>query len=313
LNGTITSYKSDFTIKWQLKLEGNLANSPVIAGGRLIAASTLGEIFIIDSETKAEIQSIGTNYEIVSPLIVTEYNGNKELIIPKTSSSKDAIIFSDASGSIYCYDLETLQELWANSDSKSPVIRNMIVTGNKLVFKNCDGKIICIDIRTGLLNWRWGYKDMFADNQTGLFFNGKQIVTITNNNMLNGIDILLGVSEWQTEETGIKDFSGLPDNTDTIIALTDKDLTLYDSKKGKEIRKIKIKEKNITAFLKPDNISNRQFLISSDNILFQLDKSKSLQKIGFIGNISIVSFIDDLKNNLYLLTIDGQLLNITLK
>lgn len=310
LNGTITSYNPDLTIKWQYKVEGNLVGTPVLAGDRLIIATTLGEIFIIDAETKTELQSIGTNCEIVSPLLIIEYKGDKELLIPKTGSSKDALVFSSSSGEIYCYDLETLQELWINSDSKSPLVRNTIIAGNKLVFKNCDGKIFCIDSRTGLLNWRWGYNNFLADTKTDLIFNGKQIITITNNNSINGIDLLLGVTEWQSDGDGIIDFSKSAESSDTIIALTNNNLTFYDSRKGKELRQIKLRDKDFISFLKPDNLPDKQYLISEENDLYKLDKLKTLQKIGNIGGVSIVSFFTEGDNNLYFLTIDGQLLNI---
>ena len=313
LRGTITSYNPDFTLKWQFKIEGNLIASPIMAGNRLIAAATSGEIFILDADTKTEIQSIGTNYEIVSSLMIIEYNGNKELLIPKASMSKDALLFAASSGELFCYDLETLQELWINYDSKSPLSGNIINTGNKLVFKNYEGKIFCIDSRTGLLNWKWGYKDITADTQTGLSFNGKQIITVTSNKALNGIDILLGVSEWQTEAENVIDYSLLPGKPDTIIAVSNKYLTFYDSGSGEEIKEIKLKDKRIVSFLKPDTSFDRLFLLSDVNDLFMLEKEKSLRKIGNTGPVSLVSFFNKTKNNFYLLNYDGQLQNMALK
>ncbi len=313
LNGSISSYNPDFTLKWQFKVQGSLLCPPMIAGNRLIAATTLGEIFIIDPDTKTEIQSIGTNCEIVSSLMIIQYNGNKELLIPKSGNSKEALVFAASSGELYCYDLETLQELWINNDSNSPLTGNIIYSGNKLVFKNYDGKIICIDTRTGLLNWRWGYKDIIADTHTGLAYNGKQVITLTDNQAVNGIDILLGVSEWQTEENNISDFSLLPGKQDTIAALSNKNITFYDSKKGTEIKSIKLKEKNIISILKTDGSTDRLFFLSDENDLFTLEKEKSLRKIGNTGSVSIVSIINNMKNGFYLLNYDGQLQNMAIK
>lgn len=311
MDGRITCYNSDFTVKWEYRLTGGIAAAPVIAEDHLIAASVKGDIVILDPMTKAEILSIGIDCEIVSPLTIIDFKGTKELLIPKSTTSTKALVFSGVSGEIFCYDLETLQELWVNSDSKYPVVQNIIDSGNKLFFKTSEGKIICIDTRSGQLIWRWGYKDVLADTGTGLFFNGKQIITLTNNNSITGIDFLLGIPDWQTEDSFIKDIYVAPDDLATITALSENKLCFYNSKKGNLLRDIKLKEKRISLFLKQDNLIGRPFLLSGDNILYSLEKSKSLQAIGFIGNTSIVSFGTDSDNGLYLLNLDGQLIRIT--
>lgn len=312
IDGKVTSYNPDFTTKWVYQLNGSIATAPIIAEGHLIAASTKGDIAIIDPLTTTEVQSLGIDCEIVSPLTVIEFKGTKELLIPKSTSSNKALVFSGVSGEVFCYDIETLQELWVNSDSRSPITGNIIDSGNKLIFKNHDGVIFCIDSRSGQLIWRWGYKEMLADTGTRIYFNGKQIITLTNQSTLIGIDILLGVPEWQSERSGIKDFYLLPGDPKTITALSENKLSLFDSRKGSLIKDIKLKERNIKSFLKQDDLAGQPYLITEDNILYRLDKSKSLHIIGDLGGASIVSFYNDSKNNLYLLNLDGQLFKIVL-
>jgi outer membrane protein assembly factor BamB len=312
LEGKITSYNPDFTAKWVYQLNGNIVSTPIITEGHLIAASTKGDIAILDPLTAAEVQSIGIDCEIVSPLTVIEFKGNKELLIPKSTNSSKALVFSGVSGEIFCYDLETLQELWVNNDSRSPLTRNIIDTGNKMIFKNKDGVIICLDTRSGQLIWRWGYKEMLADTKTNISYNGKQIVTLTNQNTLVGIDLLLGVPEWQSEKGIIKDYYLLPGDLKTITALTENKLLQIDSHSGKLIKDIKLKEKNISSFLPQDDPAGQPYVLTDDNILYRLDKSKSLHIIGDIGAASIASFYSDAKNNLFLLNFDGQLIKIVL-
>jgi outer membrane protein assembly factor BamB len=312
MDGKITSYNPDFTTKWVYQLNGSIATAPIITEGHLIAASTKGDIAIIDPSKTTEVQSLGIDCEIVSPLTVIEFKGTKELLIPKSTSSNKALVFSGVSGEVFCYDIETLQELWVNSDSRSPITGNIIDSGNKLFFKNHDGVIICLDSRSGQLIWRWGYKDMLADTNTKIYSNGRQIITLTNQSTLVGIDILLGVPEWQSERSGIKDFYLLPGDLKTITALSENKLSLIDSHKGGLIRDIKLKEKNIESFLKQDDLTGQPYLLTDDNILYRPDKSKSLHIIGDLGGASIVSFYSDSKNNLYLLNLDGQLFKIVL-
>lgn len=312
LDGKITSFNSDFTVKWQHQLTGSIVSTPVIAEGNLIAASINGDIVILNPDTKAEVQTIGIDCEIVTPLTVIDFKGTKELLIPKSTTSQKALVFGGVDGEIYCYDLETLQELWVNSDSKSPIVQNVIDIGNKLIFKNGEGYIICIDSKTGHLIWKWNFNDIFADTKTKLYSTGKQIITLSNKKTIIGIDLLLGVAEWESER---EDLSGIfiPQNeTGIIYSLTQKKIVSFDSRKGQYKNEIKLKEKNINSFLPTDQPSGNYYLLSDANILYKGNKLKSPEEIGFAGNVPVVSFTET-EEGYYLLNSDGQLFKLNLR
>lgn len=311
--GKVFCYNPEFKSKWVQELTGTIASAPAAAEGNLIAASSKGDIIILNPDNKAEVQSIGIDCEIVSPLTIIDYKGKKELLIPKSTGSRKALVFGGSNGEILCYDLETLQQYWINNDSKSPITGNIIDVNNKLIFRNGEGYVVCIDTRTGQLIWKWNYRDIFADTKSRLYNTGKQIVTLSSANTIAGIDLLLGVAEWESEKGGIKDIFISQSDPNTIAAIGDKKIFFFNSKTGKFRNEIKIKEKNIISFLIPDGYAGEPLLLSSDNEIYRLEKSKTLKYAGYAGNAPVVSSAVSGKNDILILNTDGQLLKITLK
>ena len=311
IDGKIAMYNNDLTVKWQHQINSEIYSSPIMAEGNIVAASINGDIVLLNQATGTEVQSIGISCEIVSSLKLIDYFGKKELLIPKSTNSTKAIVFGGVTGELFCYDLETLQDLWSNNDSSYPVAQNIIETGNKLIYKTYEGKIFCIDSRTGLLIWKWGFNELSADVYTPLYFNGKQIITLTDKNSFVGIDLLLGVLEWQSDINLCKDIHIAPDNPGVVLALQKNMIGLYDSFKGKLLKEAKFKEKNIALFIRTDDADRQTYLVSENNILYKFDKLKLLKEIGCTGGASIVSFHKSSEGILYLLNSDGQLIRIT--
>jgi len=310
MDGKVISFNPDYTIKWTHQLTGSIVSAPVAAEDHIIAASTKGDIIILEPGTKTEVQSIGIDCEIVSPLTVIDYKGNKELLIPKSTSSIKALVFGGVNGEIYCYDLETLQQLWVNNDSRSPIVQNVIDTGNKLFFKNGEGYVFCLDNKTGQLIWKWNYKEIFADVKTPLFSTGKHIITLSNKNTFVGIDLLLGVAEWESEKDDIKSIFIGKNDLSTIYALGDKKIEIFEARKGQLKNEIKLKEKGITSFLFPNGDTDKYLLTSDDNTLYKTDKTRQAVEIGNSGRTPIVSIFEKEKDEYLILNSDGQLLKL---
>ncbi len=306
-DGSVVSYNPDFSAKWKYRMSNSIASSPIISDSTLILASAGGDVILLDPVKRIEQQSIGIDCEITSELEIIHYKGDKELLIPKSTKSDKALLFGSAEGDIFCYDLETMQEYWNNSDSKSAPVKNIIDTGTMIVFKNGEGKIICIDSRSGQLIWRWGNKDTYADVATCLYFNGKQIISVTNKGTLVGIDFLLGVAEWQFDKNDVKDIYIAPENDKIILALGEGKLYQVNSNSGKLIRETRFRDKGIDSFITDINADPQLWLLSSGNQLYRLEKNYTLKKYAYAGPAPVVSIYPGSEGGIFILNSDGQL------
>jgi len=196
---------SDSTLKflWNQQLTGNISVRPVVIDSILVVATDNSEISTFDFSTGAQLQSIGLEEKITTPLFAFEYVGKKELMIPKQTDSKAAIVFGTTNGKVSCLDLESLQEYWQNSDQKDSLLTKPILLNNKLVFTRGDGSLNCLDANTGLLIWRWLESESANFSRSEIVSDGKSIYLVSADSMLYSINFLLGRLNWRLEKEKI--------------------------------------------------------------------------------------------------------------
>src|SRR3989339_1490061 len=192
LSGVITCFDDSGKKIWSRHTSSSLRSRPIIADNMLCTATSNDEIITFGLDAGNQIQSFGVDDSITTDLTMLQYSGEKELMIPKTTESKSAIVFGTKSGKIFCYDLETLQEYWHNYDAKGMIKTKPIITGNKLLFTSKDGYLYCIDTRNGLLNWRWKEKAETDFSNSQISSDGRKVYVCDNEYSLFSIDLLLG-------------------------------------------------------------------------------------------------------------------------
>ncbi|MCX6173303.1 MAG: PQQ-like beta-propeller repeat protein [Ignavibacteriales bacterium] len=198
LSGIISCFDNSGKKIWSRNTSNTLHSRPVIADNILCAATSKNEIVTFSLDKGSQIQSFGIDDSITTDLILLQYSGEKELMMPKTIGSKSAIVFGTNKGKIFCYDLETLQEYWHNSDAQEMIKTQPIVVDNKLLFTSKDGFLYCIDARNGLLNWRWKEKAETDFSNSQIVSDGRKVYVIDNENSLFSIDLLLGNFTWRS-------------------------------------------------------------------------------------------------------------------
>lgn len=194
-NGILTCFDSTLSKVWQFDLFGKSVSTPVVTEGIVAAATLLGDLYTIDAERGTSILSIGFNQPITSQLQAIEYNGGYDnIMLPKETDSKTAIVLGTSNGNLFCYDLETLQELWVNKDAKGMIETTPLYFNNKLIYGCWDSNVYCLDSRKGWLIWKQSpnknfyYSTAVASPVT----DGKMVFVSSPDKNIYSIDLNLG-------------------------------------------------------------------------------------------------------------------------
>ena len=311
-SGIISCFDNSGKKIWSRNTSSTLHTRPVIADNMLCTATSRNEIITFSLDKGIQIQSFGIDDSITTDLTLLQYSGEKELMIPKTSGSKSAIVFGTNNGKILCYDLETLQEYWHNNDAQGMIKTQPIVVENKLLFTSKDGFLYCIDARNGLLNWRWKEKAETDFSNSQIISDSKKVYVIDNENSLFSIDLLLGNFTWKSTA---KVFGKVGISTDKkkIYAkgLYSK-FFILSTMYGKVLKGIK---RNY--LFEEDNISpfeyKKQLLFTNWNSIFSLNEKFKEENLFTFGDSTINSFMLIDKNKFLVSNSTGSIIIFSIR
>ncbi len=289
-SGTLSCFDSTGKIVWKYKLSSETISKPVIADGQFVSGTSNGEIISIIAFTGEQIQSIGIEDSINTNLAALEYEGDKELFLPKLSSSKTAIIFGTKSGTIYCLDLETLQEYWRNNDAPGSVSSHPVNVENKILFSGSDGYLYSIDARNGLLNWRWKETAGTDFSKTQIVCDGKKVFLVSNEDQLYCIDLLLGKLIWKLGDSKFLSAIGLSKSRKELYANTsDGKFFIISAEKGTVQKQIK-RENEFDAAINAPIESEGKIYFTGNNSIFSINKKFREEIMLQFGEAIINSF-----------------------
>lgn len=240
--GNFASIDSTGKMIWKQQVAGNILVQPVVSEKTIVIATDNNDINTYSLETGAQLQSIGTEERITTPLLAFNYNGSNELMIPKESKSKASVLFGMANGKISCLDLETLQEYWQNFDQKDSLFTKPILINNKLVFTRGDGSLNCIDTNTGLLIWRWIENEFSNFSKSELDTDGKNIFVVSADSIFHSINFLLGRLNWRLENAKVDSrFYYSPGQRNLYLIQKNEKLIIFSVKEETGIDDFKLK------------------------------------------------------------------------
>lgn len=296
-SGLVSCFDSTGKPIWEYPITSEINSRAVVVDSQLVTGTGNDEIISILAFTGEQIQSIGINDSITTNLAAFEYKGDKELFLPKQSSSKAAIIFGTATGNIYCLDLETLQEYWRNNDSHGSVISQPVVVENKILFSGSDGYLYSIDARNGLLNWRWKETAETDFSNAQIVCDGKKVFVVSKDSQLYCIDLLLGKLIWKVDYVKVLPAIGFSDGRKyLLVKSTDKKILIIAVDKGTVQKQIKRDDEFDSALIPPIE-SDGKIYFASKNSIYALDKKFKEEIIIEFSESIIGSFqlIDDNK------------------
>ncbi|MBN2571344.1 MAG: PQQ-binding-like beta-propeller repeat protein [Ignavibacteriales bacterium] len=316
-SGLITCSDLNGNILWNYESNSYVYSKPIITNKTTLIIGTLhGELLILNSETGELVQSIGVENSITSKLSTLEYIGNKEFLIPKRSESKSAVIFGTSAGELFCYDIETLQEIWNNRDAKGMIETKPLIFDNKIYFGSWDGYLYCIDAKEGWLNWKWSaqknfyYSPAACEPQT----DGKNIFIATPDKYVYAIDALLGITKWKTNEANAWESIGISiDKKRLLIKSVQNNFSILSSEDGKEIKEINIDNGVDTTPIEPIEHNGNILFSSANGNIYLIDNNFELKKILFLGN-SRTHTVQHIKENIFVVSnMDGKVVVFKLK
>lgn len=218
-NGLVQCFSLEGNMLWEFDAFGNIASTPAEKDGYLTVATLQGDLHTLNVNTGEQIQSIGFDEPITSDLLMIDYKGTKDLMIPKLTDSKAAVIFGTGSGKLICYDVETLQEYWTNSSAKGMIEIRPLQLGNKIVYGAWDSYLHCIDSREGWLIWKWREDKSFYYSPAAVtpVTDGKYIYITTPLKHTVKIDPMLGKTLWKKDKYNVWESIGITNNGKRLL------------------------------------------------------------------------------------------------
>lgn len=219
-SGLVSCYDTLGNEKWSFDVFGNVYSKPVVTDNGIVLVGTLqGDLYSINIKTGEQIQSIGFGNAITSKLIVIDYKGEKNLMIPKNSSDDDAVVVGLSNGEVYCYDVETLQEFWKNNSAKGMIETEPLYYNDRIYYGSWDGNFYCIDAKKGWLIWKWNETKNFYFSPAAVkpITDGKHIYLTTPDKIVYKLEMNLGKTVWKNDDYDVWESIGITNDNNTLL------------------------------------------------------------------------------------------------
>lgn len=268
---------------WEYFSFGNIYSTPVYQDGFVAVASIQGDLETIDANNGEALQSIGFNSPVTSNLAALNYKGRQNLMIPKQTNSNAAIIACTENGTVYCYDLETLQEYWHFDSPQGLIQGTPFIQNNQIIFYSGDGIIYSVDGSNGWLVWKG---KTYKDNErafplaSDFVSNDNDIFISIPNNKLYSIETLLGTINWSHSKYNTWTSLGIANKGNIVFAKSaDNRFHFLSARQGTWVRELypKLgKEKTKTDIIE---IGNSVYFGLEDGYLVRINNQRNAEKI----------------------------------
>ena len=307
-NGVITCLNKDGKEKWHYETNSTIKSNLLRDKDLIIAAALEGDIFTINANNGDLVQVIGTGETISTNIEMIDINYN--------DIKTKGIIFGTTVGNIYCYELYSLEMVWDGylSDYKISLLIN--TNDDKIIFQDTKGKIFCINSSNGLLIWEWQRKvkkinPFFVSD---IICDGKSVYLADSDGLVHCIDLLFGTENWKRKISSSGKLSLTTDKKSLFTQTVKNEIAFLSRLKGKVQRRIKlpdeIKEKKLN-FIKVDK--DEIFLGFERGILYRINNKSKVEKLLFMGNSPLISFIKISDNKFIVSNLNGRVIQFSFR
>ena len=307
-NGVITCLNKDGKEKWHYETNSTIKSNLLRDKDLIIAAALEGDIFTINANNGDLVQVIGTGETISTNIEMIDINYN--------DIKTKGIIFGTTVGNIYCYELYSLEMVWDGylSDYKISLLIN--TNDDKIIFQDTKGKIFCINSSNGLLIWEWQRKvkkinPFFVSD---IICDGKSVYLADSDGLVHCIDLLFGSENWKRKISSSGKLSLITDKKSLFTQTVKNEIAFLSRLKGKVQRRIKlpdeIKEKKLN-FIKVDK--DEIFLGFERGILYRINNKSKVEKLLFMGNAPLISFIKISDNKFIVSNLNGRVIQFSFR
>ena len=292
ISGILTCFDSTGAIIWDYDTFGNVYSKPAIKDGVLAVATIQGDLTTLNAETGEQIQSMGFDDAITAPLTIFDFKGERNLLMPKRTNSDAAIILGTASGLVYCYDLETLQELWVNTDAEGMIEAEPLLIGNKFIYGSWDTHLYCIDTKGGTTIWKWQESKSFYYSPAVCIpiTDGKKIYIATPDKYLYAIDLRLGNTLWKKKKYNTWESLGISNDKRKLYVKSFKDhFHIVSAITSNWVKDINMKFGIDTMPTVPIEWNSNILFGAKDGHVYMIDKKNKFKPILFLGTARVHS------------------------
>ncbi len=292
---SLLCYNLDGKLIWKFESPANISTKPFVNQDVVVLTTDNGEIILLNSTLGEQINSLSLDTNVTAPPIVFDYMGKRELIIPKETNSKAAVLIGNGKGELICLDLETLQEYWKKDYLKDSIKSVAIGFNNKAIVQVADGFLYNIDINNGLMFWRWKEKETTDFSNSQLVFNDNLLFTSSKDSTFYVIDQMLGLLKWKLNYDKAVGNISLSSNKNVHVLTSQSNLLVLAAENGKAVKTIDFKNLIKDSKANVFNYGVNTFLVIEDKLFLLDNKFKENLLLNLNGPfiISLIQITQD--------------------
>ncbi|MFC2083456.1 PQQ-binding-like beta-propeller repeat protein [Bacteroidota bacterium] len=316
INGIVTCFDSSGSMIWDFDTFGNIYSKPAAMDNWLVVGTIQGDLYTLDSETGYQVNAMGFDDAITSQLVTFDYENEVNFMAPKETNSKAAVIIGTSKGNVYCYDLETLQEIWISNDPGGMIETKPLIINNRIIFGCWDSYLYCLDAREGWLIWRWSEVNNFYYSPAACkpISDGKTVYITTPQKYVYAVDLNLGATKWKKNDFQAWESIGISDDYKKLFIKSFKDkFYIVSTKKKKRIREINIKFGIDTMPCQPIEWNSNILFGSKNGHVYKIDKKYKYLKLLFLGPSRVHTIQHFNNNNFVASNMDGTITMFSIK
>ena len=284
--GLVHCYNMKGKLLWDYDTFGDITGQPSVVENKLIVSTVQGELTILDAKNGDQLETIGFEEYLVAPPVIFKHKGAKNLIIPKRTKSNTAILIATTSGILYCFDLETLQEIWKNEDAKDMIEVAPTVIGNKIIFGSWDTHLYSIEASSGNTIWKWQGNNSFYYSPAACqpVTNGKYLYISTPDKYVYSIDLRLGTTKWKKKNYNAWESIGISMNEKKLFVKSVKNkFQIISAKNGRPIKTVNVNYGTDTVPTTPIEWNKRIIFSSKNGNVYRISNKYRYKSIMFMG------------------------------
>jgi len=308
--GLVRCYNMKGKLLWDYDAFGDIIAKPLFHENKIIITTVQGEVTLLNANNGDQIETIGFDDYIVATPLIFEHKGAKNLIIPKQTNSNAALLIPTTNGKIYCYDLETLQEIWENEEASDMIETTPLLVGNQIIFGSWDTHLYSIDASNGTTIWKWqGNKSFYySPAACNLVTDGKYIYLATPDGFIYSIDLRLGITKWKSNKYNAWESIGISNNGKELFVKSKKDkFYVVKSSNGKLRKKINVDFGLDTMPTTPIEWNNRIIFTSKNGYIYRINRKFRYKSILFLGTTRLHSVQKISSSKLMASNLDGKI------
>jgi len=305
-NGIITCFNSNGEKIWYYETNSDIKTNLLLYKDLIIAASTEGDLFTINSNNGDLVQVIGTGETIINNVVMID-------IIYNDMKTK-GILFGTTVGNIYCYELYSLEMVWDSYLTDYKITSLIKASNDKVIFQDSNNKVFCINSSNGLLIWDWQAKVKKINPAfvTDIICDEKSIYLADSDGLVHCVDLLLGTENWKKKIYSAGNLSITSDKKYLIVHTSENDIAFISGINGNIQRKIKLPDETKENKLNLIKAEKDDIYLGYENgILYRINNKNEVENILFVGDSPFTSFYKISDNKFIISNLNGRLIQFS--